>query len=529
MITFISAVPGGGKTLTAVEILYNLSKDNVKNLNFNYYLFKPTIEKLTELNLLDELRTVTITTGQGLEQETEIKFFDSDYFDFLLTEYRVNVVLEEKYKDLIVNYPDYYFERVLHLNAILQRVNEDHDLKFQLFKTVRPFFTNIAGLMLAQARPLPEDYDWRKTPFGSFIAYDEAQLIEIFSDETKKVDPIVKLLTKHRHWSYDFLFISQDPSLVHRYIRKLCGHHIHLLNAYGFEQSIRFEWSICQEQPNALRNLARAESNKLYRFPKQLYQIYKSTTASTRVKRHPWKKYIVIGLIGAVGLYGVSNLFSGDNAIVALVTGGKYGNETVNKALNGEKQDETNQSAATSNNGSANQSDSDPRTDSDSQEKTDKSNINVSGINATNTDAVPASEPVITYDVSDPWAYNPPSVHIPVNARTFAGCAKWEGKYYGFDQQGTIINELNKSDCERLLKHSYNRPFDYFGNRSAASNSASYTRDGLDSIRSTETTARQIVERSGNGADVQPDAATKIDQLPFGSKPPQDITGAHEL
>lgn len=528
-ITFISAVPGGGKTLTAVEILYKLSRDNVKNLNFNYYLFKPTIEKLTELNLLDELRTATIVTGQGLEQQTEILFFEPDHFDFLKKEYRINVVLDENYKELIQNYPDYYFQRVLHLNSILKRINEEHNLQFQTFKPVRPIFTNISGLLLSQARPLPEDYDWLKTPFGSYIVYDEAQLIEIFSDEYKKVDPIVKMLTKHRHWSYDFVFISQDPGLVHRYIRKLCGLHIHLINAFGFEQSIRLEWSTCQEQPNAIRNIARAESNKIYRFPKQLYDVYKSTTASTRVKRHPWKKYILIGAIGAAGLYGVSGLFAGDNALVSLMTGGKYGNETATKIANGEKPNEKPDSQAASSDGSA------PATKPTNQEATNNETskqeqvTNPLGGLSSSSSGGSTDAPEYTYDVANPFDYNPVSVRAPVNHRNFSGCAKWQGKYYGFDQQGTIIDGISSKDCERLLKHSYNRPFDYFNDRSDRSNQAGSKSDESKSESYSDAPGAIYAQRSEHAENARTDAATKVEPLPYGYKGPNHISGANSL
>ena len=103
MITFISATPGGGKTLTAVEILYKISRENIKNLNFNYYLFKPTIEKFQELGLMEELRHATITRGQGLEQQTVLLFFADNYFDFLNKEYYLDVVLKDEYIWIINN------------------------------------------------------------------------------------------------------------------------------------------------------------------------------------------------------------------------------------------------------------------------------------------------------------------------------------------------------------------------------------------------------------------------------------------
>ena len=465
MITFISATPGGGKTLTAVEILFKISKDNIKNLNHNYYLFKATLEKLTELDLLDELRTATITRGQGLQQTTRILFFAEDYFHFLEKEYYLNVVLDEEYKDLIINYPFYYFERVLYLNSIIERVNKEHDLKLQKFKFVRSIYTNINGLLLSQVRPLPANNDWRQTPYGSVVIYDEAQLIDIFNEETKKVDPIVRDLTIHRHKSYDLYFISQDPALVHKYIRKLCGHHIHLLNLYGFEQSVRFEWAICQDQPNALRNMARAEVNKLYRFPKQLYKIYISTTASTRVKRYPWKKFALIGALVAVGLYGASGLLSPNNALVSFVTGGKYGNEEVEKEDTNEKSKDTKSTNADS----AGKAVPSSGTNTASSAKTDESSINKTSTDSNNNANNPADTAQSTtqpiYDPSKPYDYIPVSQPNVVNHRVFSGCISYKGQTFAVDQQGTKIAGFSASDCKKLLNNSYDRPFDYFGQR----------------------------------------------------------------
>lgn len=466
MITFISATPGGGKTLTAVEILFKISKDNIKNLNFNYYLFKATLEKLTQLNLLDELRTATIKRGQGLQQKTSILFLAEDYFDFLKKEYYLNVVLDDEYKDLIINYPHYYFERVLYLNSIIERVNAEHNLKLQQFKFVRSIYTNINGLLLSQVRPLPRANDWRDTPFGSVIIYDEAQLIDIFNEESKKVDPIVRDLTIHRHKSYDIYFISQDPALVHKYIRKLCGHHIHLLNLYGFEQSVRFEWAICQEQPNALRNMARAEVNKLYRFPKQLYKVYISTTASTRVKRYPWKKFAIIGVLVVIGLYGASGLFSPNNALVSFVTGGKYGNEPVEKkdGVNHESKD-SKPASAQSSGGAVRPSESatnqTANRDTNPINQAEASNA----VSSNDSSVITQTSTKPSYDPSRPFDFVPDVQPSVVNHRVFSGCVSYKGKTFAVDQQGTKIAGFSASDCKKLLNNSYDRPFDYFGNR----------------------------------------------------------------
>lgn len=454
MITFISATPGAGKTLSLVEIFHKLSKDNQKNLKHNFLLYKAFLDKVIELNLLNELSYVERTTGQGLEKKTELILLDSDYFDFLLVEYNLNIVLNEYYKELENNYPDYYFERIIDLNAIVDRINDQHKIKLQQFKFVRPFYTNINGLLLSQARSLPENADWRLTPYGSVIGYDEAQLIEVFSDETKKIDPILRDLTIHRHRSYDIYFISQDPALVHKYVRKLCGHHIHLINAFGFEQSIRVEWSICQDQPNAIRNIGRAESSKLYRFPKVLYKVYKSTTASTRVKRYPWKKFIIIGCLASVGIYGASGLFSGNNALVSFATGGKYGNEPIKP-----KQDDK-----TTTDRLKDSPMQDRKTEVNQETKPDDQ------VASASDPAVSSDNPTqysVQYDITKPYDYEPPNTMPVVNHRVFSGCfCNSKGFCKAYDQQGIRINGISQSTCKEILKDPSSRPFDYFNNKS---------------------------------------------------------------
>ena len=46
MIHFLSATPGSGKSLLATELLYKLSKDNIKNLKHNFYYAKAFFEKI---------------------------------------------------------------------------------------------------------------------------------------------------------------------------------------------------------------------------------------------------------------------------------------------------------------------------------------------------------------------------------------------------------------------------------------------------------------------------------------------------
>jgi hypothetical protein len=447
MINFLSATPGSGKSLLATEMMLNLSRDNVSNLRFNYYLAKAFFDKIIQLKFENYLDSILVTTGQGLERTSEIVFLEPDYFDFLNAEYFINVISNPQTDDIVNNFPPYYFERISILNLIIDSLNEKENTKFQHFKPVRTLYTNISDLKLIQCRPLPPECDWRKTPQGSYFVIDEAQLINIFSDEARGIDPIVKDLTIHRHKGYDFLFITQEPSFVHKYIRKLSSHHIHLVNIFGWEQSMKLEWTVVQDSPNAIKSLARAENISRWQFPKHVYNLYKSTTINTRVKRIP-KKLVVCAILAVVFILLALFLFSrsGSSPLVGMATGNPLAH------TQGKKNESSKNAKSTT------QQPSDPKqTDSKNAQNKNESDLVSS-----------ASEPVIpiqSYVASDPFAYEPVYVPQPVNHRLFSGCLCSKNTCTAYDQQGTKITGINPKICNSLIKESSSRPFDYFNNR----------------------------------------------------------------
>lgn len=448
MIHLLSATPGSGKSLLATEILLNLSRDNIANLKHNFYYAKAFFEKINNLNLNEYLDLILVTKGQGLERTSEIIFLDPDFFDFLKEEYFINVISNPHTDDIVNNFPTYYFERIALLNLIIENLNINENTKFQPFKPVRTIYTNIADLKLVQCRPLPPDCDWRKTPQGSYFVIDEAQLIPIFSDETTKADPIVKELTIHRHKGYDFLFITQEPSFVHKYIRKLASLHIHLVNIFGWEQSMRMEWSVVQDSPNAIKSIARAENISRWKFPKHVYNLYKSTTINTRVKRIP--KKLVLFLVLAVIFFIIAFflLFNGGNKspLVSVITGSPITSEETKKNAPNTIQ--------------ADRPDSIQSSASSPIDTTQVQNKNESPSSSPVVDSVASSEPA--YDVSDPFSYKPNVTPNPVNSRTFSGCFCTKNSCSAYDQQGTKIDGIDRKVCKDLMHDSSRRPFDYF-------------------------------------------------------------------
>lgn len=466
MIHLLSATPGSGKSLLATERLLNLSRDNVANLKYNYFYAKAFFEKLEQLKLHHYLDSILVTKGQGLERTSELVFLEPDYFDFLKTEYFINVISNPQTDDIVNNYPPFYFERISILNLIIEKLNEEEKTKFQAFRPVRTIYTNIADLKLVQCRPLPPDCDWRTTAQGSYFVIDEAQLINIFSDEARGIDPIVKDLTIHRHKGYDFLFITQEPSFVHKYIRKLASLHIHLVNIFGWEQSMMLEWSVVQDSPNAIKSIARAENLTRWRFPKHVYKLYKSTTINTRVKRIP-KKLVICAVLAVVFILLAGFMFfsSGNSPLVAVATGNPLTPTQEKKNEQPKDTKPTNaQSSASPVRSPGTTTDQAANTNTDSLDKTNPDSNNFSSDSA----SVAQTSTKSTYDPSRPFDYVPDAQPTVVNHRVFSGCVSYKGKTFAVDQQGTKIAGFSSSDCKKLLNNSYDRPFDYFGQRNQA-------------------------------------------------------------
>lgn len=464
MIHLLTAGPGSGKSLYATNILLNLSRDNLKNLKFNFYLAKSFFEKIDNLKLQDRLRSVILETGQGLEKTEELIFLEENYFDFLKEEYFISVISNPETDDLQKNFPDYYFQRVSILNEIVKALNKELNLGLPAFKPVRTIYTNLDNLKLVQCRPLPPNCDWKATPQGSYYVIDEAQLIPIFSEEARGIDPIVKDLTIHRKLGYDFLFITQDPTFIHKYIRKLATLHIHLINIFGWEQSMKMEWPVAQDSPNAVKTIARAENISRWIFPKHVYNLYHSTTINTRKKRYP-KKMIFFVVMAALVLLGGVTVYSNTNRspIVAALTGEEA--EKIEEQKNESSKQQPKNSNVQSDPAGAGL----PSNTSGSSDSTQVQNSNglFNNSDVSNSDlvaTVPVQSPQL-YDPSKPFDYIPDVSPPVVNHRVFSGCVSYQGKTFAVDQQGTKINGFNSKDCSKILKNSYDRPFDYFGNR----------------------------------------------------------------
>lgn len=189
----------------------------------------------------------------------------------------------------------------------------------KLQKEGRKIYARINGLLIDGVLDAPDD--WRETPEGSVVIYDECQ--EIFPSNAKPGvvhDDRITAMERHRHTGHDLYFITQAPTFVHHHIRKLVGRHIHLYRPNGIQGANLYTWNFTCDSPNDRQEQERAD-HVLWKYPKEHFQFYKSATVHTHKFRFPKKIGFVLALIlcgfAFVGWQLKDGLFTGTSANLA--------------------------------------------------------------------------------------------------------------------------------------------------------------------------------------------------------------------
>lgn len=165
----------------------------------------------------------------------------------------------------------------------------------------RHVFHNIAGLQVDKfSRPdLIHDApaDWRDTPHGSVVIYDECQQPHLYPATAQRGavdDERLTAMETHRHTGHDLIFITQAPTFLHHHARKLVGQHIHLYRGGGSKIVARYEWSHVCDNPNDRREQERADF-QAFPFNKAHFELYQSSTIHTHKFKIP-RKLIILGV-----------------------------------------------------------------------------------------------------------------------------------------------------------------------------------------------------------------------------------------
>lgn len=334
----------------------------------------------------------------------------------------------------------------------------------------RKIYSDIEGLQIDGVEQSPDD--WRTTPDNSIVIYDEAQQHERFRAGTQaNKDEIVQKLQVHRHTGHDIWFITQSPRFLNAFVLDLVGEHYHLHRPYGAKLASVYYWRSVRKQPQSLASRELAENEFLFKYPKELFDVYKSATQHNVKLKIPKKLWLIVAAIVVMLGFVIKMIYSDGSQ---KMLNGTLGTGTQNTELEVKK--ETSNSALTVN----------PASDFSS------SDLNIEcrkGVNVEKPECVAwfdsiskngvsinpqqqASAQYITYDANDP--YNVDLSNVPLQVVEYprlTGCAKKPtGEVVGIDQQGNIMPNLNKSACQKWLNGE--RLFDYTKQQTQVQNNA---------------------------------------------------------
>ncbi|EEP68160.1 zonular occludens toxin family protein [Kingella oralis] len=119
-------------------------------------------------------------------------------------------------------------------------------------------------------------------PYGSLVIIDEAQRLMGNRPAASKVPAFIQALATHRHHGLDIVLITQHPSFLDPFVRKLVQRHMHIsIKPIGRKL---YEWNECVDQPENQINIARAIERQ-FTLPKKVFGTYKSAEIHTKVNR----------------------------------------------------------------------------------------------------------------------------------------------------------------------------------------------------------------------------------------------------
>lgn len=144
---------------------------------------------------------------------------------------------------------------------------------------------------------------WKDLPHGSIIVIDECQQVFPKKPNGSKLPSFYEDLATHRHHGFDIYLITQHPSLVDNFVRKLVGQHFHAVRKFGLERATVYEWSAVNAAPESSASHKSAIPLK-WAYPKEVYTYYKSAEVHTVKRAIPVKLVLAAAFVVAVPVVG---------------------------------------------------------------------------------------------------------------------------------------------------------------------------------------------------------------------------------
>lgn len=157
----------------------------------------------------------------------------------------------------------------------------------------RPVYAfGIPGLRPDLAKPCDPN-KWEELPDGSIVVIDEVQDVWP-SGERGQTKAHIRALSKHRHRGFDFLISSQRPAFIDKYVFGLVSEHTHIVRRWWGSSVDKYVWQEGQEDVQRQSVRARGQRSK-WKFPKECFDLYKSSSLHTGKRRLPWQYWMMIG------------------------------------------------------------------------------------------------------------------------------------------------------------------------------------------------------------------------------------------
>jgi len=337
-------------------------------------------------------------------------------------------------------------------------------LAIQYLKEGRQVYTNIDQFDYDGVKPLPENDDWRNTPDGSVVIYDEAQKfdwIQYKGREKLSTDGRVKGLEEHRHTGHDIILITQSPSFLHNHILSLVGSHYHLHRAYGRGYADVFLWRYAVTMPDSTGAKNKAESHTKFKPDSKIFDKYKSTTLDTHKLKIPPLYFklggFVLAVVALVGymVLGSDNPFLSASKIKenADIASGKQPQQT---QLVGSQAASASIATPQSNNLDVECRKGVNVEKPECVQWFDQLSKNGSSFNSSG-----AVVQTVSYNPDKPYDFEYQPQVQPTDFPRMSGVVKLSsGRLVAIDQQGNYMQNVSQEDCRKWL--SGYRPFDYF-------------------------------------------------------------------
>ncbi|RMX09036.1 hypothetical protein EBQ34_14245 [Vandammella animalimorsus] len=160
--------------------------------------------------------------------------------------------------------------------------------------------------------------DWQSCPDGAIFLIDECHNDMPVRPTGSRVPDHINMLGEHRKRGFDFYLITQHPSNIDAFVRRLIGApgwHKHLKRRLGASPSVEvLTWSSVNTGCETPTGKSTADVSTAW-FPKEVYSWYKSAEIHTAKMRVPRKLAVFIALLIAIPFlfwYGLADLFRSD-------------------------------------------------------------------------------------------------------------------------------------------------------------------------------------------------------------------------